>query len=212
MSAELDACKQSIRQSCRALRQSMPAAEREAADAAIADAVLGLPEVREAGLMLCYLSAALEVSTRALLAAWLRQGRPLAAPRCLPGQSGRMEFRLLSSLQGLHTGPFGILEPGEDSPLAAPGADSVCVVPGWCFDRQGWRIGYGKGYYDRFLRSFAGRSVGLCYANCIKDRLPSGPWDVPVQRVVTERGVVGGSETGCVGARAIHSQIWEDTR
>lgn len=98
-----------------------------------------------------------------------------------------MEFRLIRSLGSLSAGPFGILEPTESCPLARPGADSVCMVPGWCFDREGMRIGYGKGYYDRFLRTYAGRTVGLCYADCCCERLPHGPWDIPVQRVVTER-------------------------
>ena len=114
---------------------------------------------------------------------------------------------------GWEMGQYGIRTPIlSRSEILLPEALDLVLVPCTAFDADCFRVGMGKGYYDRFLRSFAGRSVGLCYANCIKDRLPSGPWDVPVQRVVTERGVVGGSETGCVGARAIHSQIWEDTR
>lgn len=89
---ELDAYKQTVRQTCRDLRRSMPEAERQAADQIIADKALRLPPVSEAALLLCYVSAPLEVSTRTLLDVWLRQGRPLAAPRCLPDSLDRWSF------------------------------------------------------------------------------------------------------------------------
>jgi len=64
--------------------------------------------------------------------------------------------------------------------------NSVCIVPGLSFDYDGFRLGYGKGYYDRFLSGFDGDSIGLCYGECVCKRLPHGRYDRAVDVLVTE--------------------------
>ena len=65
-------------------------------------------------------------------------------------------------------------------------SDAVCLVPGLTFDPDGNRLGYGKGYYDRFLRDFNGKTVGVCYASFVKWNIPSDKYDVPVQYLLTD--------------------------
>jgi len=77
-----------------------------------------------------------------------------------------------------------------DAALAIPPLDAV-IVPGLAFDCAGFRLGYGAGYYDRFLSHTAAHSVGLAFDCQLYDVLPSAPWDVPVQAIVTESGVMG---------------------
>ena len=60
------------------------------------------------------------------------------------------------------------------------------LVPGLCYDREGYRLGFGGGYYDRWLAGCSGWKVGLCRAALLQDRLPRGPYDIPVDLVVTE--------------------------
>ena len=85
-------------------------------------------------------------------------------------------------------GAFSIMEPNpEVCEKYEDFSHGLCLVPGLCFDMQGFRLGFGKGYYDRFLQNFSGTSVGLCYSKCIEHTLPSGVFDRPVDAVITEK-------------------------
>ena len=99
-----------------------------------------------------------------------------------------MDFYFVTSVNQLKKGTFSIPEP--DSAVCTAVDDSVsglCLVPGLCYDMHGYRIGFGKGYYDRFLQKFSGTSVGLCYTRCIEQKLPRGVFDKPVDILITEK-------------------------
>jgi len=91
----------------------------------------------------------------------------------------------------LERGAFGVLEPVEGEPLPPERLDAV-VVPALAYDRRGFRLGQGKGYYDRFLKRLRedALTVGFIPSALLLDRLPTDPWDVPVRRIVTEAGVL----------------------
>ncbi len=91
----------------------------------------------------------------------------------------------------LERGAFGVLEPSEGEPLPPEVLDAV-VVPALAYDRRGFRLGQGKGYYDRFLKRLREDTltVGFIPGALLLDRLPTDPWDVPVRRIVTEAGVL----------------------
>ncbi len=122
----------------------------------------------------------------------LRLGKKLACPRC-NDMDGHMSFYYVNSSSCLQTGSYSILEPtGDCLPVeedVLTDGKTVCIVPGLSFDSFGMRLGYGKGYYDRFLRSFGGRSIGLCYESFLSDRLPTAEHDIGVDIIITERGV-----------------------
>ncbi|MER3450868.1 MAG: 5-formyltetrahydrofolate cyclo-ligase [Thermus sp.] len=86
-------------------------------------------------------------------------------------------------------GPFGLWEPG--SPAVDPGVLDAVVVPGLAFDRQGRRLGHGKGFYDRFLKGLSPRvlTVGLVPKLLVLEELPEEPWDVRVRCLATEEGI-----------------------
>ncbi|PZA06532.1 MULTISPECIES: 5-formyltetrahydrofolate cyclo-ligase [unclassified Meiothermus] len=94
--------------------------------------------------------------------------------------------------------PYGFLEPEEQAPTASPEVLEAVVVPGLCFDRAGYRLGYGKGYYDRFLGALPSSvlTVGFVPAALIVERLPRDPWDVRVGYLATENGVQPTAQTG----------------
>ena len=87
----------------------------------------------------------------------------------------------------LAKGPHGVLEPTGskilDKRMALP-----ILVPGLAFDRRGYRVGYGGGHYDRYLKNYPGLKVGLCYEACLLDEIEVDPWDQPVDILLTEGG------------------------
>ena len=120
----------------------------------------------------------------------LLQGKKAALPVCLD-DNGNMKFYYINSLTDIKTGHFGVREP--DTCICREVTDfsgSICIVPAIAYDRKGYRLGYGKGYYDRFLENFSFISVGLCYNELIVDVLPLGEYDIPVDCIITQDGML----------------------
>ena len=197
--------KRELRGWARRVRDGMDTREIRVSSEAIERAVLSLDAWRRASLVLAYLSCGSEVETRGLVRAALASGKRVAVPRCVVG-THRMAWVEIRSLEGLVPGAFGIEEPPETWPALdegealAPGV--VALVPGLAFDRSGMRLGYGGGYYDRFLRLFSGTSVGLCLDTLLVGSLVEAraldEHDQPVDFVVSERGVCQPRKGGVV--------------
>ena len=99
-----------------------------------------------------------------------------------------MDFYEVNSLEQLKKGRYSIMEP--DAKLCRQITDyseGICLVPGLSFDLYGYRLGFGKGYYDRFLENFGGTTAGLCYSRCIEQKLPHGIYDKTVNIIITEK-------------------------
>lgn len=178
--------KAALRRELLARRDALPG--RAEKSRAIQSRVLALPEYQRARRVLLYLSKGSEVDTWPLLDRALAQGKEVYAPRCLE-RPGEMAFYRVSSREDLQAGAFGLLEPipGRCPPLER-GQGDLCLVPGLAFDREGYRLGYGKGYYDCFLAAQPVRTVGLCFEALAFERLPRDGFDRPVCRLVTEAG------------------------
>ena len=180
--------KAALRRELLAQRDAVP--QREEKSRAVGDGVLALPAYQKARQVLLYLSKGSEVDTWKVFARALVEGKEVYAPRCLDGE-GTMGFFQVTSPQELLQGRFGLWEP--DPRRCAPWRrreGALCLVPGIAFDRQGYRLGYGKGYYDRFLAGFSGTAAGLCFRELALERLPRGPQDRRVDVLVTEAGVL----------------------
>ncbi len=180
--------KAALRRELLAQRDAVP--QREEKSRAVGDGVLALPAYQKARQVLLYLSKGSEVDTWEVFARAVAEGKEVYAPRCLDGE-GTMGFFQVTSPQELLQGRFGLWEP--DPRRCAPWRrreGALCLVPGIAFDRQGYRLGYGKGYYDRFLAGFSGTAAGLCFRELALERLPRGPQDRRVDVLVTEAGVL----------------------
>ena len=140
--------------------------------------------------MLTYVSDdRLEVSTKAFLQFCLQQRIPAAVPFCRP-ESCEMDFYRITSLSDLRPGYYGLPEPDRERCALFPVErdDILCLVPGLAFTRDGFRLGFGKGFYDRFLPRFPGISVGLCYEGFVESSLPIDDYDLSVDFLLTENG------------------------
>lgn len=181
--------KTGLRSKYRRLREDLSEEEKRSLDSEIQSRLLSLREYSQADTVFTYISKELEVDTLAIVrAAWANQKR-VAVPRCVPGTRD-MEFYYIRSWQDLEPASFGVMEPiVERCERVDDESKGFCLVPGFSFDVQGFRLGYGGGYYDRFLSRFGGFTVGICYSFCVQWNLPHGYYDRSVDLLVTEKYV-----------------------
>lgn len=178
--------KMRLRAQFRAIREEMEPDARDEADRNIADTVRKLWQYRFSRQILVYVSTPIEVDTHRIIAQALADGKRVAVPRCVP-DTRNMEFYYIESMDDLSPGSFGVLEPQADpTRLVSDFSNAMCLIPAFSYDFAGYRLGYGKGYYDRFLAGFDGHMVGLCYASCVRRYLPHGRFDRSVHLLVTE--------------------------
>lgn len=138
-----------------------------------------------------YISIRSEVSTHGGILRAIEAGKTICSPKIF-GKDLRL-FRILNMAQDLLPGTFGVLEPNEACEEISLARPTLHIIPGVVFDLHGNRIGYGKGYYDRFLKKIPNDAitVGLAFDCQVVDSLPSEPTDVPLKYLVTpERGWV----------------------
>lgn len=155
-------------------------------------AFLSLPELKEARTVLLFYGVGKEPDTRPLVAQLLRRGCTVALPRCLPGR--RMEARAVTGPDDLRPGAYGILEPDEDCPVVERDRIDLILVPNLCCDKQGYRLGHGAGYYDRYLAGYAGVTAALCPEEWLREELPRDEFDLPVQLVLTQTQIWRGAK------------------
>jgi len=156
--------------------------------------LLDLPRWRAAREVLLYVAFRREVQTTLLLEdAWARKIKVLL-PRCRKGEPGALDLVAVDSAAVLHCGAFGISEPDPGRcPAEASCAVDIAVLPGLAFDRQGRRLGYGGGYYDRLLHTgglHTALVVGLAYPFQVLPALPSESWDQPVGGICTAQELI----------------------
>ena len=187
-----DADKSSLRSNYLMARRGIPARTRIQSDSSIMSALLAFPIFAEAPLVLTYVSRAAEVGTQDLIEALLAKGRRVAVPR-VDKESHKMTFHEIFSLEELEPSSMRILEPAADAPVLADPSElvgSVCLVPGLVFDGAGHRVGYGGGYYDRFLAFYPGDKIGLARTTMLSSNpLPTDGYDIPVDFIATESGI-----------------------
>ncbi len=184
------ASKSELRERLRGRIEAIDPATAARAASRIADRVLALPEIERAEQILTCLSFGSEVDTWRLIERLRSAGKSLFVPRADPGD-GRLHVHPFPC--PLRTLAFGLQQPRRDAPELEPGAldetlDAALVL-GLGFDRRGFRLGYGSGYFDRFLVRRPFPAIGLAYAAQIEEALPAERHDVPMQLLVTEDGV-----------------------
>lgn len=188
-SADLKRAKRAIRHRVVAARDALSVGERDRASARITDHVLALPEVERASVVMVFWSFGSEPDTAPLLEALHARGIRVALPRIVDGEMGSRSY---SPGDAVTVTSFGPREPSAGEALD-PSTIDVVVTPGVAFDRSGRRVGYGGGFYDRFfprVRPDTAR-LGIGFdLQLIDEDLPSGHFDLGLDGVITESGVV----------------------
>ena len=177
--------KEEMRRVLLARRAAMPEAERRRASEEIARRVASFGVYRDASLILAYYPVREEVDLKGLYEAALKAGKTLAFPRC---EGKRMVFCAVRSPDALVPGAYSIPAPAPDAPALTDFDHALCLIPALSVDRAGNRLGYGGGYYDRFLEDKPGiRCLCPLYDALLSESIVPEPFDRRVQAVVTEK-------------------------
>lgn len=176
--------KSKLRKLYKSVRNGLTDVEKRTFDNRIFTRFINSSVYRESHTLLIYVSFGSEADTLDIIRFALDDGKCVAIPFC---NGKEMDFYILNSLECLVEGKFGIpsVVPDE-SRLIRDFSDSVCIVPALSFDSSGNRLGYGGGYYDRFLGDKDITTVGFCFGRCIHSVLPAEKYDVKVDYVLTE--------------------------
>lgn len=126
------------------------------------------------------------MDTKQIISAALKDGKKVAVPRCVPN-TRQMVFHYITDISELKVGTFGVLEPPENSPVANDYNNSLMIVPAMIIDKFGYRLGYGKGYYDRYIANYTGVTAGICYTKNIKYKIHYGKYDKKLAYIITEK-------------------------
>ena len=182
--------KDAIRKACAERRNQMTPEEHREQDSKIINTATSLVSFRYAEIILLYAPIKSEIDVMPIFEIAKEKGKRVAFPKCNM-EERTMTFHFVDSLDDLEPCAYGIREPREDAPVYDPENDTrvaVCYVPGLTFDVYGYRLGYGKGYYDKFMHVFKGCTIGIILNDFIVKSLPKGKYDCHCDILLTENG------------------------
>ena len=162
--------------------KAIPREQKQAMDQALTERLLHHPFYQEAKVIATYLSFPHEFQTQKLIEQVLKDGKKVLIPKTYP--KGRMDFVVYDPQQLVKTS-FGLLEPEGELTVIDSCQIDLIHVPGLVFTTEGYRIGYGGGYYDRYLEHFPGHTLSTVYPCQIQDFSPENH-DIPVQEVLID--------------------------
>ena len=145
---------------------------------------LALPQVEAADTVLVFYGTGREPDTVPLIHALLERGKRVALPVVLPRRG--MEARQVLDPDKLVPNRFGIPEPDSACPVIGKDEIAVALIPHLLVDRDGYRLGWGGGYYDRWLADFPGFTVCVCRRGRLVEQMPREEFDIPVKLVLSE--------------------------
>ena len=172
--------KKSLRKQVLQELKSQSAEEKEVMDAWLTEQLLLHPFYKEAKTIATYLSFPHEFQTARLIEQAQKDGKTLLIPKTYP--HGKMDF-VLYEPEKLERNSFGLLEPKGNFSIIEPSLIDLIHVPGVAFNPSRYRVGYGGGYYDRYLEPFPGHTISTLYPCQIQDFQPEH-YDIPVEEVL----------------------------
>lgn len=180
--------KAELRRILKERRAAVDAADKRELDRAIVEQIAASEIFSAASMLLLYVPIGSEINLLPLARIARQKGLPIAFPRTDP-ETNTMRFYFLCEDARLSEGAYGIPEPPADAPLCTPDGQALCILPGLSFDLSGNRLGYGKGYYDRYLTTFPGVTIGAVYSHMVLKSVPTDAHDIPAHLLVTEKGM-----------------------
>ena len=180
--------KKQLRGSVRKTLATIPQEELTRSDDALFARFLALPQVQQAKTIFAFWGIpGKEPETARMIQTLVSQGKRVGLPRMLPGHL--MEIRQYMPDRPMVSVSFGISEPDLSCPILTQDEIDLILVPAVCYDKAGYRLGFGGGYYDRFLPKTKAKRVILCQEQMLCEDIPAESHDCPMDMVVTEAGV-----------------------
>ena len=170
------------------MRAAESKAERLLKNQRITEHVLHAKIYQQSKTVFCYCSSGDEIDTYPVLLDALAQGKRVCVPKTYG--HGIMQARMIECLAQLCPGKYGILEPEDCCPIVEPAEIDLCIVPCLAADCRGYRLGYGGGYYDRFLPQTSAFKMLLCEQSHVFAEIPAEKHDIPCDILITERQVI----------------------
>ena len=170
-------------------RDSLSRDEAQALSEIITEKILSLKEYKEADTILTYVSCRSEVITDDLILAALKDGKKVGVPKV---EGDIMNFYYINSLDELEAGYFGVREPKTIKSLVSDSSGCLMIVPGLAFDRNLNRIGYGKGFYDKYFQSHKDTpfvKCGIAFDIQLCEKIEADPYDQPLDMLVTDKDI-----------------------
>ena len=169
-------------------RKALSLQEKSKLDESITKRFLNMLSYRYSNQILFYASTDIEISTFDIFEKALKAGKSCYFPKCY--ENSQMSFYKVNSPDELVSDAFNIKAPMNETEIYKPQPSDIIIVPAMAYDSKGFRLGYGKGFYDRFLPDFLGTKIGLCYSSFMAESLPRGRYDISVDIIVTEKKVI----------------------
>ena len=185
--------KKSIRKFILEKREQVPANIRNQWDESIFNLLINSEVYKNATVIFIFVSYNSEVNTHKIIEHALKNSKTIYVPK-ITSKGQLMEVFEIKSLKDLKIGYFGILEPQETCPIGDQNKIDLILMPGVAFDRQGGRVGYGKGFYDKFLDKMDKKvdKIALAYDFQILDSVPIDEFDVKINGFITNNGITYG--------------------
>lgn len=143
--------------------------------------VINNKDILSSKTLLIYISINSEVDTIKIINYFL-YAKNIAVPKII---DNNMYFCYITNLNDLTPGKYNIPEPTNEN-IVTDFDNAICIVPGICYDKENYRIGYGKGYYDRFLSKNKIKTIGLCYKECMIEKIDNDKYDYKIDEVITD--------------------------
>jgi len=179
--------KHALRREVRAEIDALSADYIEASNDGIFLNITNMEQFVQSRSLMIYYSVDREPDTLRIAEAALAMGKTVAFPYCYLG--GKMEARAVNSLDELVPAMLKIPAPPKSSAYISPDALDLIIVPALTYDQDGYRLGYGGGYYDRYLENLPAFTAGIARERLLRDALPRETHDIAVNCLVTERSI-----------------------
>ena len=180
---DIGAKKKRLRAEAKTRRNEMPADMRADKSRRICERLIADESFRSANVIFCFISFGSEIDTKRIIETALASGKRVCVPHTLGNHI--MEANEITARTEYRPDRYGIPEPTERH-IVDPSEIDLIIVPGLIFDRRGYRIGYGGGYYDTFLSKCRGTSVGVVFSEFVIDEIVPDEYDRAVDKVVTD--------------------------
>lgn len=177
-----------MREKCKLLRDSMHRTDIMDKSAAIAERLIGTDAYMQAEKVFSYVNYGSEVETISFIETAVKHGKKVAVPVMVDPRKNRMVFQQITDIKELNHVHYGIMEPEyNENAVLVPDKKTLVLLPGLAFDVYGYRLGYGGGYYDRYLAEYKTlANYGLAFEQQIVDRIMINGYDVRMDGVITE--------------------------